>query len=43
MFRRMAEDRCTYFLAALTFAHRALCAAAILRRPAAEIVRFLGV
>ena len=31
------------FLAALTLAHRALCAAAILLRPAAEIVRFLGV
>src|ERR1019366_3500008 len=38
-----AEDRRTYFLAALTLAHRALCAAAILLRPAAEIVRFLCV
>jgi hypothetical protein len=32
-----------YFFAALTFAQRALCAAAILFRPAAEIVRFLRV
>jgi hypothetical protein len=31
------------FLADLTFAQRALCAAAILLRPAAEIVRFLRV
>jgi len=30
-----------HFLAALTFAQRALCAAAILLRPAAEIFRFL--
>ena len=36
-----AEDRQLYFLPALTFAHRALCAAAIRLRPAAEIVRFL--
>jgi hypothetical protein len=32
-----------YFLPALIFAHRALCAAAILLRPAGEIVRFLRV
>src|SRR6266851_3962198 len=38
-----AEGRRTYFLAALTLAHRALWAAAILLRPAAEIVRFLRV
>src|SRR5713226_3116012 len=37
------EGRRTYFLAALTLAHRALWAAAILLRPAAEIVRFLRV
>jgi hypothetical protein len=29
-----------YFLAALTLAHRAVCAAAIRLRPAADIVRF---
>ncbi len=35
----VAIDRTiTHFLAALTFAQRALCAAAILLRPAAEIV-----
>jgi hypothetical protein len=33
----------TYLLAALTLAHRALWAAAILLRPAAERVRFLRV
>jgi hypothetical protein len=31
---------CSHFLAALTFAQRALCAAAILLRPAAEMVLF---
>jgi hypothetical protein len=31
------------FLAALTFAHRVRCAAAILRRALADIVRFLGI
>ena len=30
----------SYFLAALTFAQRALCAAAIRLRPAADMVRF---
>ena len=38
-----AEYRRTHFLPARTLAHRALCAAAILLRPAAEIVRFLRV
>src|ERR1019366_7883087 len=38
-----AEDRRTHFLPALTLAHRARCAAAILLRPATEIVRFLRV
>jgi hypothetical protein len=41
----MAEDREIYFLLvfpALTFAHRARCAAAILLRPAAEIVRLFA-
>ena len=33
-------DPGAYFFAALTFAQRALCAAAILLRPAAEIVLF---
>src|ERR1019366_6898756 len=41
--RLSTKSRRTYFLAALTFAHRALCAAAILLRPAAEIVRFLRI
>jgi hypothetical protein len=36
---KTAETR-TYFLPALTFAQRALCAAAILLRPAAEMVLF---
>ena len=36
-----SHSRPYYFLAALTFAHRAICAAAIRLRPAAEIVRFL--
>jgi len=31
------------FFAAFTFAHRARCAAAIFLRPAADIVRFLGI
>jgi len=35
------NDRtCSHFLAALIFAQRALCAAAILLRPAAEMVLF---
>lgn len=41
----VAKDRQIYFLPvfpALTFAHRARCAAAILLRPAAEMVRFLA-
>ncbi len=35
-------DRRYFFLPALTFAHLARCAAAILLRPAAEIVRFFA-
>ena len=45
---REAMDRMSYrstssrFLRPLTLAHLALCAAAILRRAEADIVRFLG-
>ena len=37
------EAQPTDFFLALTFAHRAFCAAAIRLRPAAEILRFLPV
>ncbi len=33
-----SKQNCTHFLAALIFAQRALCAAAILLRPEAEMV-----
>jgi hypothetical protein len=41
--RFLLVEKQTYFLAALTLAQRARCAAAIFRLAAADIVRFLGI